>query len=61
MSNNNNNNDDLIGGQHYDEYRNPSPVSKFAYNQDSNQKLWEMSEELAGIRFDLEASPVSDV
>ena len=55
---NSNSNVDLIGGQHYDEYRNPNPGSKFAYNQDSNKKLWELSEELAGIQFDLEASPV---
>jgi NAD(P)-dependent dehydrogenase (short-subunit alcohol dehydrogenase family) len=53
-----NSNVDLIGGQHYDEYRNPNPGSKFAYNQDLNQKLWEVSEELADIEFDLEASPV---
>ncbi len=43
----------LIGGQHYNEYRNPAPSSKFANDKVSNQKLWKLSEELADIRFDL--------
>jgi NAD(P)-dependent dehydrogenase (short-subunit alcohol dehydrogenase family) len=47
---------DLIGGQHYSEYRKPIPALGFAYQQHSNQKLWEVSEALADIRFDLETS-----
>jgi len=51
----------LTGGQHYDEFRNAVPAVKFAYREDSNTRLWELSEELAGIAFDLEAPPRAPV
>ena len=43
----------LLGGQHYDESRKPIPTSKLANDAESNRKLWELSEELGGIVFDL--------
>jgi len=50
------------GGKHYDEYRSRSPVLEYARNQDHASRLWEASEEMAGIRFDLSgvSSPVPD-
>lgn len=51
----------LIGGQHYDEFRNAIPAVEFAYREDSNTRLWELSEDLAGISFDLEAPPRAPV
>jgi len=43
----------IKGGQHYDEFRNPKAVPEFANNKDSARRLWEISEELAGIKFNL--------
>ena len=42
----------LVSGQHYDESRNPVPASRFANQHESNEKLWELSEEMGGLRFD---------
>ena len=43
----------IRGGQHYDEFRTMRPVPEFADNEDNCRRLWEMSEEMAGIKFDL--------
>lgn len=48
----------LVGGQHYDERREVIMSSKFANDAESNRKLWELSEELAGITFDLAGNAV---
>ncbi|VEU36413.1 unnamed protein product [Pseudo-nitzschia multistriata] len=39
-------------GQHYGEFGTPEPTLDFASDEDSLRRLWEVSEELAGIRFD---------
>lgn len=45
----------IQGGQHYDEYRRLAHVPKYADNKDTAKQLWEMSEEMAGIKFNLSA------
>ena len=40
------------GGQHFGENRNPVPVVRSAGNPESGERLWKLSEELAGLRFD---------
>ena len=43
----------IIRGGHYDEYRTSVLVPEFADNEDTSRRLWEMSEEMAGQKFDL--------
>jgi len=45
----------IRGGQHYSEDRTVTPVPDYAKNEDTARRLWEMSEEMAGIKFDLSA------
>ena len=45
----------IRGGQHFDENRNAIPVTAFADNEDTARKLWELSEEMCGVKFDLSA------
>lgn len=45
----------IRGGQHYSEDRIVTPVPDYAKNEDTARRLWEMSEEMAGIKFDLSA------
>ncbi|KAL7540024.1 hypothetical protein ACHAXR_009803 [Thalassiosira sp. AJA248-18] len=47
----------IRGGQHYDEFRNAIPVPEFAENEVIARRLWELSEEMAGIKLDLSPSP----
>ena len=44
---------DNSGGKHYDEYRKPIPVPEYARDVDVCKRLWEVSEEMAGIEFSL--------
>lgn len=48
----------IQGGQHYNERRKAVTVADFAYNEDTARRLWEISEEMAGIRLDLSFSRV---
>uniref|UniRef100_A0A7S4EIE5 Ketoreductase (KR) domain-containing protein n=1 Tax=Pseudo-nitzschia australis TaxID=44445 RepID=A0A7S4EIE5_9STRA len=43
----------IRNGQHYGEFGTPEPVLEFATNEDAARRLWEVSEEMVGIRFDL--------
>ena len=45
--------EDVISGQHYDEYRKILPVPEYARDEDITRRLWEVSEAMAGIDFDL--------
>ena len=49
----------IHGGQHYDEFRNPIPVANFADDERAAKRLWELSEEMAGIKFDISAFPAA--
>ena len=40
-------------GRHYDEYRKQINVPEYAQNEETTKRLWELSEEMAGIKFDL--------
>ena len=40
-------------GRHYDEYRTQINVPEYASNHETTKRLWELSEEMAGIKFDL--------
>ena len=43
----------IYKGRHYDEYRNQINVPEYASNAQTTKRLWELSEEMAGIKFDL--------
>ena len=45
--------EDIISGQHYDEHRKKIPVPEYARDEDITRRLWEVSEAMAGIDFDL--------
>ena len=51
--------DIIHGGQHYDEFRNPIPVANFADDERAAKRLWELSEAMAGIKFDISAFPAA--
>jgi hypothetical protein len=40
-------------GRHYDEYRKQINVPELGPNTETTKRLWELSEEMAGIKFDL--------
>ena len=45
--------DTIHKGWHCDEYRKQINVPEYASNQETTKRLWELSEEMAGIKFDL--------
>lgn len=45
--------DKIHKGRHYDEYRKQINVPEYASNEETTKRLWELSEEMAGIKFDL--------
>mmetsp|Transcript_4916 Transcript_4916/g.7292 ORF Transcript_4916/g.7292 Transcript_4916/m.7292 type:complete len:515 (-) Transcript_4916:220-1764(-) len=44
---------DIQGGKHYDHFRNEKAVLDFDESKECAKRLWEVSEELTGIQFDL--------
>ena len=45
--------DTIHKGRHYDEFRKQINVPEYASNEETTKVLWDLSEEMAGIKFDL--------